>query len=361
MVKAIMLTNLLTSASDGTASDGRPAAADSIRYFDGQSFAVTGRYHNEKNYTRFPQAYKDKLRKEVWNLGQNSAGISIRFRTDATEIKIRWTVSGNNIMDHMPYTGIKGVDLYAYVDNHWKYVSTGRIKGKKNDFTLVKTGEAVFREYLLNLPLYDGVDSLSIGINSSAEITLPVEKHLIAKKPVVYYGSSIAQGGCASRPGMAFTNILARALDRSFINMGFSGNGTFDIAVGEAMCEIEASLYVIDCNPNTQTELIYDRAVELVKFLKKNKPEIPVLMVEGFYHESGFDKPADSETEKKNIELQHAFKILKDSGIKRIYYKKGDDLIGGDHEGTVDGVHPNDLGMMRIAEALEPAIKKIVK
>ena len=206
-----------------------------MKYSDGQSFTIIGKYHSEKNYARFPKDYENKLRKDVWDLGQNSAGISIRFRTNASEITVRWTLLDDNSMDHMAFTGIKGVDLYAWVDNKWKYVNTARVKGKVNEFTLVKTNGAIFREFLLNLPLYDGIDSLSIGVNSSAEITLPHENYLISKKPVVYYGSSIAQGGCASRPGMAFTNILSRAMDRSFINMGFSGSGTFDLPVGEAM------------------------------------------------------------------------------------------------------------------------------
>jgi hypothetical protein len=267
----------------------------------------------------------------------------------------------DNVMDHMPFTGIKGVDLYAYVDGKWRFVNTARVKGKSNEFTLLKSAGAIYREYLLNLPLYDGVDSLSIGVNRNAEITTPKDKYLIDNKPVVYYGSSIAQGGCASRPGMAFTNILSRAMDRSFINMGFSGSGTFDLSVGEAMAGTDASLYVIDCNPNTKTELIYDRAVELVKLLKKKRPAVPVLLVEGFYYESDLGNPLESDVEKKRIELRHAYKFLKDSGVKKLYYKKGDGLIGYDHEGTVDGVHPNDLGMLRIAESLEPGIRKIIR
>ena len=334
---------------------------DSIKYYDGQEFTIIGKFHSEKNYARFPQKYKYTLRKDVWDLGQNSAGISIRFRTNSPEITVRWTVSGNNSNDHFASTGVKGIDLYAYIDDHWRYVNTGRVKGKINEFTLVKSGGEIYREYLLNLPLYDGVDSLSIGINSSADISLPNKNYLIDKMPVVYYGSSIAQGGCASRPGMAFTNILSRAMDRSFVNMGFSGSGTFDLPVGEAICETDAALYVIDCNPNTKTELIYERAIELVKLLKNKRPDVPVLLVEGFYYENGFVKPQDSETEKKRIELRRAFKVLKKSGIKQLYYKKGDGLIGNDHEGTVDGVHPNDLGMLRIAKSLKPTIKKIIR
>jgi hypothetical protein len=345
----------------GNATCENTEKADTIKFVDGQSLTIIGKYHSEKNYARFPKVYETRLRKEVWALGQDAAGISIRFRTNATQITVRWTTLFDNVMDHMPATGIKGVDLYAYVDNHWKYVNTARVKGKVNEFTLLKTGNAVFREYLLNLPLYDGIDSLSIGVNNSAEITLPQENYLIAKKPVVYYGSSIAQGGCASRPGMAFTNILERAMDRTFINMGFSGSGTFDIPVGEAMSEIDAALYVIDCNPNTKTELIYERAVDLVKFLKQKKPDVPVLLVEDFYRVNGLGDPKKSDTEKNRVELRRAFNALKESGQKNIYYKKGDGMIGDDYEGTVDGQHPNDLGMMRMAESLEPVIKKIVR
>jgi len=348
-------------ALSGNAVGQVSGTTHTLKYYDGQKFTIIGKFHSEKNYVRFPQEYKNTLRKDVWDLGQNSAGISIRFRTNASVIVVRWTVMEDNIMDHMAFTGIKGVDLYAYVDDHWKFVNTGRVKGKTNEFTMVKSGGEIFREYLLNLPLYDGIDSLSFGVDNNAEISVPKENYLITKKPVVYYGSSIAQGGCASRPGMAFTNILSRSMDRSFINMGFSGSGTFDLSVGEAMCEADAALYVIDCNPNTQTELIYDRAVELVKLMKKKRPAVPVLLVEGFYYENGFGKILDSDTEKKNIELRRAFKTLQESGIKQLYFKKGNGMIGYDHEGTVDGVHPNDLGMMRIAQSLKPAIQNIIK
>lgn len=342
-------------------SSGQQKEADSLKFYDGQMFPVIGRYHKEVSYNRFPEKYKDKVRKEVWDLGQHSAGMSIRFRTNATQIRIRWTVKGDNIMDHMPATGIKGVDLYAIVDGKWKYVNTCRVQGKNNEYTVLKTKDSVSREYLLNLPLYDGVETLSIGVNYKAEITPPKEEYMLKQKPVVYYGSSITQGGCASRPGMAFTNIMARAMDRSFINMGFSGSGTFDLPVGEAISEIDAALYVIDCNPNTQTGQVYDRCVELVKLLKKNRPEIPVLLVEAYYYENGFGKHEDSDNYKKNQELKHAFETLKSSGIKGLNYQKGDGMIGKDHEGTVDGVHPNDLGMLRIAEFMEPVVRKIVK
>jgi len=334
---------------------------DTIRFHDGHEFTIIGRFHSEKTYARFPANYKDKLREPVWNLGQHSAGISIRFRTNSPFIAVKWTVKNDAVMDHMPFTGIKGVDLYSHVDGNWKYINTGRVQGRSNEFILVSGAGDSYREYLLNLPLYDGADTVLIGISNSASITVPLENLLISKKPVVYYGSSIAQGGCASRPGLLFTNILARKMDRSFINMGFSGSGTFDLSVGEAMCETDAALYVIDCNPNTTRDLICERAVALVKYLKEKRPDVPVLLVEAFHYVNGFTKPPESENHKKNLELKRAYDTLKKSGIKQLYYREGEGLIGDDYEGTVDGVHPNDIGMLRIAEEIEPTIRKLVE
>ena len=357
----ILFTVLLSLFITGSAKSGVIVSADSIKFYDGQSFTVIGKFHSEKNYARFSAKYENTLRPEVWELGQHSAGISIRFRTNSPFISVKWTVKNDAVMDHMPFTGIKGVDLYSIVDGKWKYISTGRVKGKRNEFMMVNNAGDNFREYLLNLPLYDGADTVLIGISSSSSIGVPQETFLVSKKPVIYYGSSIAQGGCASRPGLLFTNILSRSLDRPFINMGFSGNGTFDLSVGDALCEIDASLFIVDCNPNTKRELIYERAVDLVSMLHRERPDVPVLLVEVFPYTSGFTKAADSENAKKNQELKRAYETLKKSGKKNLYYRTGDDLIGNDYEGTVDGVHPNDLGMLRIAETLEPTIRKLLK
>ena len=334
---------------------------DSIRYYDGHAFRVIGKYHDEKTYARFPARYKKTLRDKVWNLGQNSAGISIRFRTNASTIMVRWTLLNDAHLPHMADTGVKGVDLYVYAGGRWQYVRTGFPRQKSNEASLLDYAEAGSREYLLTLPLYDGVETLEIGVPSNAEITGPREGYLVEEKPVVYYGTSIAQGGCASRPGLAFTNILSRAMNRSFINFGFSGNGTIETSVGEAMAEVDAALFVIDCNPNTPPELIHDRTVALVQMLKQKRPDVPILLVEGFlYNTDEFDPGVNETVRKKQVELKRAFETLQESQTPRVLYQKADNFVGRDHEGTVDGVHPNDLGMMRIAEALLPVIKKIL-
>lgn len=339
----------------------KAVSADSIRYYDGHAFTVIGRYHDEKTYARFPARYKNTLRDKVWSLGQHSAGISIRFRTNASTIMVRWTLLNDAHLPHMPDTGVKGVDLYVYAEGRWQYVRTGFPREKSNEASLLSYPDAGPREYLLTLPLYDGVETLEIGVPLSADISRPREGYLVEEKPVVYYGTSIAQGGCASRPGLAFTNILSRAMDRSFVNLGFSGNGTIETSVGEAMGEIDAALFVIDCNPNTQPELIYDRTIELVKMLKQKRPDVPILLLEGFLYTTDQFNPEVNETvRKKQKELRRAFETLRKSRTPGLHYQKADNFIGDDYEGTVDGVHPNDLGMMRIADALLPVIKKIL-
>ena len=338
-------------------------AEDSITFYDGHMFNIIGKYHREKHYYRFPHKFKETLRENVWRLGQNTAGLGIRFRTNASTIIVRWTVLNDASLPHMPATGVKGVDLYTFSNNGWQYVRTGFPKGKDNQSTLLSNGDGVSREFLLNLPLYDGIELIEIGVNTSAEISSPKDHMLIDRKPVVYYGTSIAQGGCASRPGLAFTSIISRDLNIPFINLGFSGNGTIETSVGEAMTEVDAALYVIDCNPNTAPELIYDRTIALVHQLKKAKPAIPVLLVEGFLSESGYLNPGSGENEniiKKRKELKRAYDELRKNGISGLHYQKGDGLIGQDHEGTVDGIHPNDIGMMRMAQALTPVIKKLI-
>jgi hypothetical protein len=336
-------------------------SSDSTKYFDGLSFSIIGRYHNESNYHRFPAEFKDSLRKEVWALSQNCAGISIRFATNSPYIKVRWRSSSDFSMDHMAGTGVSGVDLYTMMDGEWRYISTGRIRGTRNECTLVQTDKNEYREYLLNLSLYNGIDSLSIGVKPGADISKPKKDYLITNKPVVYYGTSIAQGGCASRPGLAFTNILSRKLDRPFINLGFSGNGNCEMSVGKIMCRIDAALYVLDCNPNTRSDEVYDRTINLVKLLKKHHPEIPVLLVESIQFENILSGNTAMEPVKKNAELMRAYEYLKGTGMNNLFYEKSEGMIGNDHEGTVDGIHPNDIGMLRMAESLEPVIKNILK
>ncbi|MGN7818647.1 SGNH/GDSL hydrolase family protein [Chitinophaga sp. 22536] len=339
------------------------AQSPALVYQDAMDFPVIGKYHQEHNYNRLPAKYEKTVRPAVWSLSRNSAGIAVRFRTNATTIGARWKVLNNNSMNHMTATGVRGLDLYAMVNNKWQFVNSAIPEnGFNSERTILKKGDSTWREYVLFLPLYDGIDSLSIGVNAGAVLEKPQQSLLPDKKPIVYYGSSIAQGGCATRPGMAYTNILVRQLQRPIVNFGFSGNGMFETAVGEAICETDPSLIVIDCNPNTSPELIHERAVKLVQQIRACKPQTKILLVENYMYEHGyFEKDVHDIVFRKRAELKKACNDLLKAGVKNLYYLPGDGFLGDDHEGTVDGVHPTDVGMERFAAHILPTLRKLTK
>ena len=150
-------------------------------------------------------------------------------------------------MDHMPDTGIKGVDLYFKDNDEWQYINTGVPIGFNNEYKLVENMENELREYKLFLPLYDGIKNIEIGVDSLSYVKKPKSNE---KKPIVFYGTSITQGACASRPGMAHTNIISRQLDRDVINFGFSGNGRMEESIANLISDSNPIFYVIECMPN---------------------------------------------------------------------------------------------------------------
>ena len=315
----------------------------------------------ESPYDRLPSSYKEKVRTEVWDLSKASAGISVRFHSNSTSLQIRWSVLNDFQMNHMASTGIKGVDLYTKFKGQWRYVTTARPTDTINEQKLIKNMTPEFREYKLFLPLYDGVTKLEVGIDSIASIKKATPATL---KPIVFYGTSITQGGCASRPGMAHTNIISRKLDVDCINFGFSGNGRMEAPIVELISEIDARFYVIECLQNMDEAQIKKRVRPLVENIRKKHPLTPIVLVENMMYEMAFlDQTIKSQLIRENAALKNEFDEILKSGIQNIFYVKDnqDNLV--DNEGTVDGVHLTDLGFSRYADYLLENFKhhKLIK
>ena len=322
----------------------------------------------ESPYDRLPVSYKDKVRQPVWDLSKSSAGITVRFHSNSTSINLKWTVLNDFDMPHMASTGIKGIDLYTKYNNKWRYVTTaGAIVGLKkhqnkskpldsiSEFELIKNMTPEFREYKLFLPLYDGVTKLEVGIDPTASIEKASPSSV---KPIVFYGTSITQGGCASRPGMAHTSIISRRLDVECINYGFSGNGRMETPIVELISEISARFYVIECLQNMDSDQVKQRVRPLVETIRKKHPLTPIVLVENMMYKMAFlDQTLQDELIQENLTLKNEFdKILK-SGDQNIFYVK-DNLL--DDEGTVDGVHFTDLGFLRYADYLLKNFKEFM-
>lgn len=337
---------------------------DTLKYVNGAGLQLIGQgfLDTENRYDRLPASLKEKTRPPVWSLSKNSSGLAIRFHTNSRIIAAKWEVTGDVVMNHFAPSGIKGIDLYCLEDGEWLFVNSGRPTGKVSSQVIINHMEGKDKEYMLYLPLYDGVSNVEIGVEPKAFIENPLIDSPRKAKPVVVYGTSITQGGCASRVGMSYTNQLSRMLDRQFINLGFSGNGQLDLEVAEAMAGIDASCFVIDCLPNVGPEQMKEKYLRFFEIIRKKNPGTPILLVENLHYTHGnFDPKVSSLIREKNALLGSFYKELKKKDDRNIYYLKADGLIGDDLEGTVDGVHLTDLGFKRLAENMYPVIRKIIK
>lgn len=332
-------------------------------FTDASAFPLYGQIcdQTETRYERLPLRLKEVSRPDILRLGRKSSGLFIRFRSNTTSIRVKWSAIYDNEQDHMTDVGTRGLDLYALVDGQWKAVAPVRPKNPgPNDCTVIRNMEPIEREYMLYLSLYDGVKSLEIGVDADAFIEQPAVSSPSTEKPIVMYGTSILMGGCASRAGLAYTNILGRRFDRVAYNLGFSGNARLDMEIAELMAEVEdPGVFVLDYVPNTPYTLIDEAGEKFFRILRNAHPDVPVIFVEDpIFPRSAFDTKLHQEVVERNDAQLRLFRRLKKAGEKRIYYVSADEMLGDDGDATVDGSHFNDLGNMRYVENIIPAMKK---
>lgn len=334
-----------------------------IVYHNADFFPIIGKIssNTETRYERLPSSLKEVCREPVWRLGKSTAGLAIRFKTNSTSISAKWELLRNASMNHMTDVGIKGLDLYAWVDNEWTFVNSAQPKGKTNEVAIISNMKPQDREYMLYLPLYDGVTSLQIGIDFASTIEQPAINYPDTSLPVVVYGTSITQGGCATRPGMAYTNILGRLLNKEIVNLGFSGNGRLDYEIAELMStKKEAALFVLDFVPNNTPSQILERTIPFVNIIREKNPETPILLIESANNpKAHFDQNILQLWHSRNNNLRVIFEELIQSGAKNLYYLEGTNLIGNEGEATVDGTHYTDVGFLRTASIIYDKIKTI--
>lgn len=312
-------------------------------------------------FDRLPAKAEKIVRKPVWGLSRHSAGLCVRFITDATTLYATWKLTSSRLaMPHMPATGVSGLDLYVRTKSgKWRWLAVGRPKKQENTARLFAGIPEGKREFLLYLPLYNGVQSVEIGIPKSASIWTAVRRKT---KPILFYGTSITQGGCASRTGMVHTAILGRRLNRSIINLGFSGNGRMEKEMAELFTELDPAVFVLDCLPNMNGKMVSERVVPFVNILRRKRPETPILLVEDRRYTDSFLIESKRRRNAENRKaLRNAIVALQSAGVKHLYYLSGDKLLGDDGEGTVDSSHPTDLGFMRQADAFEQILRKLLK
>lgn len=314
---------------------------------------------------RLPERLKERVRGPVWNLGQNSAGTYIDFRTGADTIVVRYQVAGGLNMPHMPTTGVSGVDLYLKKDDVWHW-AFGSYQFKDTiQYTFANIGKNEDGIYRLYLPLYNTVKWLEIGVNKHEKLLFLKKSH---NRPIVVYGTSIAQGACVSRPGMAWTSIVGRSLKNEIINLAFSGNGQLEHPLLDLIVREDAAAFILDCLPNLaissnrtvkQLDSLITQAVKMIRVKHSTTP----IILTG--HSSAFtpgflNKGTLAEYESSTEVGKLTFDRLKKEGISDLYWLDSRD-IGLDINSTVDYAHPNDYGMEKIAQSYIRLLNEIMR
>jgi hypothetical protein len=340
-----------------------PAPDGQTLWYDALSIGLEAQGFTELKhpYDRLPAKGEGVVPEAVWKLSQHSAGLCVRFVTESPGVSARWTLRSENLaMPHMPATGVSGLDLYTRdTENRWRFIGNGRPSGLTNEAKLSDGAPEGPHEYLLYLPLYNGIDKLEIGIAPGASLAKGPAYPEDRAKPVVVYGTSIVHGGCASRPGMAHTAIMGRMLDRPVVNLGFSGNGKMELEMADRLAEIDAAVYVLDCAPNMTPELIAERYVPFVHRLRETRPETPIVFVENIvYQRAWFSVDGPASYESKNAAVKAAYDALAGENMAELSYVPCTALLGDDSDATVDGTHPTDLGFLRMAEAIAPVVRE---
>ena len=330
----------------------------------GEPFRIYGLIDKE-NYRRLPKEISIKVSDGVDALCRNTSGGRVRFRTDSAYIAVKAFVPSVNLMPHMALAGSLGFDVYERKDGEYTHIST-ILPGwgttaindiEKNGYfdCLVEFDEKRMRDLTINFPLYNDVNDVFVGIEKTANL-LPGDEYT-NKKTVVYYGSSITQGGCASRPGNCYSHILSRIFDNDFYNLGFSGNAKGEDAIANYIADMNMDVFVYDYDHNTPNpEHLLKTHERMFKIIRDKNPKLPIIMLSSprYYPDPEFD-------ERREI-IRTTYKNALKNGDENVWFIEGNriyDILGGD-SCTVDRIHPNDLGFMCFAEAIKEIMCKVM-
>ena len=320
---------------------------------DSRPFQIYGIYRENGKYRRLPEEIAKAVTPGFYQLHSNTAGGRVRFRTDSPQIAIIAKMEGLGIYPHCAFSGTCGFDLYA--DGSYGATFVPPVEMKDGYEACKELGEKKWREITINFPTYADVVQLQIGLCEDAQLDAPTPYKY--EKPIVFYGSSITQGGCASRPGNCYTSIVARKLDSDHINLGFSGNCRAHAPVMDHIKGLDMSVFVYDYDHNSQTpEFLEGTHEKGFLIVREARPDLPIVLM---------TRPnarlTPDEVERLEI-IRTTYNNALKRGDKNVYLIEGSELMAkAGVEGTVDGIHPNDWGFASMAEPVTELLRKILE
>jgi len=334
-----------------------------LTWYDATVLGIQGKGWTDTKtpFDRLPVKAEKLVPEGVWARSLNSAGLHVSFATNSPIIVVRWRLRNPSISSpYLSSMSVAGLDLYVRQGDKWFWAATKPPKSyPETTETFLRNLSPELREYLLYLPIYNGVEKVEIGVAEGSKFGKAIES--TTEKPIVIYGTSIVQGSAASRPGMTYVSQLARRLNRPVINLGFSGLCHMEHALAELLAELDPAMYVVDCLPNMLPKEIKERTVPLVKTIREKHPDTPIVLIENLAYPQGRWNPGvEKSVELKNKILSDEYAKLRRESIPNIYYIKNDGLLSNEGNATVDGVHPTDLGFWQMTNTLEPILRAIL-
>ena len=310
-----------------------------------------GGFREGELFTRLPKAVAERVNSGVLGLKDHTAGIRVRFATDSKKIAIYASLGQLGIMPHMPFTGQCGFDLYS---DSRGYIGTFKPPAniKSGYESLVDTGSSDMDTYTVFFPLYARVKKLYIGLCEGAVLCAPEAYDV--ELPVVYYGSSITQGGCASKPGDSYQSIISMELKANFINLGFSGNARGEFTIAKYISELKMSAFVYDYDHNAPSEEHLKATHErMFRVIRERNPDLPIIIVTR-------PKSNLSPSEERRFEIIKAtYDNAVAAGDSKVYFVKGNELLGDvGNTALVDGCHPTSLGFYLMAKGIGRAVRE---
>lgn len=315
-------------------------------------FGIYGVFYQDRQFRRLPESVAKTVNAGVLRLHNHTAGGRVRFRTDSPYVAISAKTPVVGKMAHFAMTGSSGFDLYdgdRFVNS---FVPPFNYKeGYEN---VIELGDKKMRDITIHFPLYSQVSQLYIGVSRDAVLEAP--KPYTHQIPMVYYGSSVTQGGCASRPGMAYSNIVSRRLDADHINLGFSGSGKGEQEIADYIKDLKMSVFICDYDHNAPTpEHLEQTHGRLVRTVREANPELPIVCL---------SRPqiyVNEEAQRRIDIIRATVDSCRDRGDEKIWMLTGQQLMAlTDGEGLVDKWHPTDLGFASMAKVLGNFLKTIL-
>jgi hypothetical protein len=332
-----------------------------LQWFDARAIGVEGQGWSDTAapYDRLPARAEGVVPESVWGLSHSATGMCVNFRTDARQIHARWRLRDAQMGEgNFNVCSFSGLDLYGDDGGVWRWVAaTTNVNGQEPECPIAQWLDGVERAYRLYLPLRNPVLQLEIGVPETAAFT-PVPPRTAL--PLVFYGTSIVHGAYASHAGLLHPAWLGRRLNRPVINLGFSGNARMELAVADLLAELEAQVYILDPLPNMDLPLVEERMERFVRRLRALRPGTPIVLVEDFPRTNTWIMPwKGPEVVDKCRRYREIYEALVADGLPGLSYIGGARLFGVDGEASIDGIHPGDLGYLRMTEIFEPVLRPL--